>query len=81
MKESCHLDLQFQVPPEVLDNFVCQDFGVKIENLEPVMAKVDEECDVYPLWLCPTRHLVPKGLEHLAFFRREDLHIDVGVYG
>ncbi len=28
------------VPPEVLDNFVCQDFGVKIEKLEPMMAKV-----------------------------------------
>ncbi len=36
---------------------------------------------MYPLWLCPTRHLIPEGLEHLAFFRREDLHIDVGVYG
>ncbi len=69
------------VPPEVLDNFVCQDFGVEIEKLEPMMAKVDEECDVYPLWLCPTRHLVPEGLDHLSFFRREDLHIDVGVYG
>jgi hypothetical protein len=65
----------------VLDTFVCQDFGVTIDKLEPMMAAVAEVTNVYPIWLCPTRHLIPEGLEHLAFFRREDLHIDVGVYG
>ena len=69
------------VPPEVLDKFVCQDFGIKLEDLKEMVEEVDEVTQVYPLWLCPTRHMIPEGLEHLAFFKREDIHIDVGVYG
>ncbi len=69
------------VPQDVLANFVCQDFGIRIEDLRPMMEEVDKETSVYPLWLCPTRHLIPEGLDHLAFFKREELHIDVGVYG
>ena len=68
-------------PPETLDNFVCQDFGIKIDDLGPLMDLVDKETKVYPLWLCPTRHVVPEGLDHLSFFKKEDLHIDLGVYG
>ena len=69
------------VPDGKINNFVCQDFGIRIEDLRPLMEVVDEETKVYPLWLCPTRHVVPEGLESLNFFRKDDLHIDVGVYG
>ena len=69
------------VPDDVLDRFVCQDFGIKLEDLKEMVEIVHKETEVYPLWLCPTRHMIPEGLEDLAFFKREDIHIDVGVYG
>ncbi len=47
------------------------------------LAMSERETAIYPLWLCPIRHFMPKGTEHLAYFKRElgGLHVDLGIYG
>jgi hypothetical protein len=42
---------------------------------------VDEETAIYPIWLCPTRHVVIKGMEHMSTFKKDDVHVDIGIYG
>uniref|UniRef100_A0A0K2UHG8 Delta(24)-sterol reductase n=1 Tax=Lepeophtheirus salmonis TaxID=72036 RepID=A0A0K2UHG8_LEPSM len=69
------------VPPGEIDNFICQDFGFELDNLEDALRFVDEQCKVYPLWICPTRHLIPKHLEDYSQFHKDTIHIDVGIYG
>lgn len=69
------------VPKEQNENFVCQDFGYELEKLQDSLKFVDEQTKVYPIWLCPTRHCVPEGLEYLNLFKREAVHVDVGIYG
>ena len=72
---------QKTVTEEQQNNFVCQDFGYTLDILKECLKFVDEKTKVYPIWLCPTRHIVPKELEHLSIFRKEDVHVDVGIYG
>jgi len=62
-------------------NFVCQDFGYRLDELNEVLPYVDRKTKVYPLWLCPTRHVVPPELKHLAQFDTESVIVDVGIYG
>jgi len=68
-------------PEDQRKNFVCQDFGYNLTELKEGLEFVHKENDIYPLWLCPTRHVVPKELQHLSLFRPEDVHVDVGIYG
>ena len=72
---------QTLLPKEDNINFVCQDFGFKLEDLKDSLKYSDEIFKVYPIWLCPTRHCIHKGLEEFSLFRREDCHVDVGLYG
>ena len=58
-----------------------QDFGFKLEDLKGALEFIHKECEVYPIWLCPSRHIVPPGLEHLSIFKIEHCHVDIGVYG
>lgn len=60
---------------------VIQDFGYNLHELKEGLAFVDKETKIYPLWLCPTRHCIPDGMEHLSLFKKEDVHVDVGIYG
>eukprot|EP00095_Tigriopus_kingsejongensis_P006791 maker-scaffold608_size125128-snap-gene-0.16 protein:Tk06791 transcript:maker-scaffold608_size125128-snap-gene-0.16-mRNA-1 annotation:"delta -sterol reductase" len=69
------------VPKEQNENFVCQDFGYELSALKASLKFVDEQTKVYPIWLCPTRHCIPEGLEYLSLFKRESVHVDVGIYG
>ena len=69
------------VPEEQNANFVCQDFGYELKQLKQSLIFVDKETKIYPLWLCPTRHVLPKEIEHLSLFRKEEVHVDVGIYG
>ena len=62
---------------------VIQDFCLPASEVATFMAKVFDEIDIFPLWLCPTpitRHpqiFSPHYLPHV----KEDLVINVGVYG
>lgn len=58
-----------------------QDFGFKLETLEEALLFTDDNTRVYPIWLCPTRHVVHKGLEKYSMFHIQDVHVDVGIYG
>ena len=70
------LNLFFQVY-----NFVCQDFGFRLDQLKDALIFTDAETEIYPIWLCPTRHVVIKGMEHMSIFKKDDVHVDIGIYG
>lgn len=69
------------IPQDVNVNFVCQDFGFKLEDLKHSLAYIHEQTEIYPLWLCPTRHCVHKGMEEFSMFKGDYVHVDIGVYG
>ena len=62
-------------------NFVCQDFGFRLDQLKDALIFGDAETEIYPVWLCPTRHVVIKGMEHMSIFKKDDVHVDIGIYG
>ena len=69
------------IPEEQNVCFVCQDFGFNLKDLKKALQYSHEIYEVYPIWLCPTRHCIHKGLEEYSIFKREDVHVDVGIYG
>ena len=58
-----------------------QDFGFRIRDLKEALQFCDVNAKVYPVWLCPTRHMVHKGLEQYSMFHIDEVHVDVGLYG
>ncbi len=56
-------------PPELLETFILQDFIIPCKHVKHCIELCDKEYDLYPIWLCPTRH------------SDIDLLVDVGVYG
>jgi hypothetical protein len=45
------------------------------------MRMCDTTFGIYPVWLCPARHLQSPKLRHLAAYKPDELLIDVGIYG
>ena len=39
---------------------ILKDFGYNLHELKEGLEFVDRETKIYPLWLCPTRHMVNK---------------------
>jgi len=72
---------QTLTPEEENKVMVVQDFGYNLSELKEGLDFVDKQTKIYPLWLCPTRHCIPEGMEHMSHFRRQDVHVDVGIYG
>ena len=72
---------QKSVANEEHQNFVCQDFAYRLHILKDALNVVDRETGIYPIWLCPMRHVVPDQIKHLSWFKKEDVHVDVGIYG
>ena len=62
-------------------DWVCQDFIFKLEYLKEAIEKVDDATGIYPIWLCPSRFPIPDGMEHLTIAKREDVYVDIGIYG
>merc|ERR1712062_855938 len=59
------------IPNEQNVNFVLQDFGFKLQDLKVALQYIHEQTEVYPIWLCPTRHVIHKGLENILFLERK----------
>ena len=69
------------IPQEQNVNFVCQDFGFHLKDLKKALEYSHQIYEVYPIWLCPSRHCIKPGLEEFSIFRKEDIHVDIGIYG
>ncbi|XP_040577304.2 LOW QUALITY PROTEIN: delta(24)-sterol reductase-like [Lepeophtheirus salmonis] len=67
--------------PDQINNFVCQDFGFSLTQLKEALEFVDEQTKVYPIWLCPIKHIPPKHIEDMDHYTIDTVHVDVGVYG
>ena len=52
-----------------------------MDHVKKAMELADKEFGTYPMWLCPLRHRVPKGMEGLSIFNKDDLEVDIGAYG
>ena len=61
------------LPEEQNVNFVLQDLGFKLEDLKHALEFIHKETEVYPIWLCPTRHLIAPGLEEFSSFKKRRL--------
>ena len=64
-----------------LSTLVLQDYILKLQDLKDTLKYIDQQIDIYPIWLCPTRHVVWPGLEEVSPFDPQDCHVDIGVYG
>ncbi len=64
-----------------VQTFVCQDFIMDIKYLKESLLFFDKTMSIYPLWMCPAKHPVPKGLEEHTIFEKNMLQIDIGLYG
>ena len=62
-------------------DFVLQDIVFEIEDGLAAMKYLLNECEVFPVWLCPARKLMPKEIQHLTDISPEELHIDIGLFG
>lgn len=61
-------------------DIVVQDLIFDPEDVVEVLDKLDKDCNVYPIWLCPILHIEPtvyNGKKHQAGY----MVIDLGVYG
>jgi hypothetical protein len=52
-----------------------------MSNLKEALVYIDEQTKVYPIWLCPTRHVIHPGCEEFSMFKKEHVHVDIGIYG
>ncbi|XP_059096258.1 delta(24)-sterol reductase-like [Tigriopus californicus] len=64
--------------PEWFRNFVLQDYIVPVEHVAKVLELNETEFHIYPVWLCPTRHL---DCSEYRTHSPQDILIDVGIYG
>ena len=75
---------QRSFPQEFKDHkdMVLQDFGFELKDLKHALQFIHEQTEVYPIWLCPSRHCIrTPELEEFSGFKKEHTHIDIGVYG
>jgi len=64
------------------NDMVLQDFGFELKDLKHALQFIHNQTEVYPIWLCPSRHCIrDPGLEEFSTFKKEAVHIDIGVYG
>ena len=71
----------FPVNKEDMWNFLCQDFIYDIKDLKHALVYCNEETNVYPVWLCPSKSGVHPDLLYLSKFDEESMGVDVGIYG
>ncbi|XP_033219079.1 delta(24)-sterol reductase-like [Belonocnema kinseyi] len=62
------------------NNHVLQDMLVPIDHLKESILKFHEVVQVYPLWLCPFKLTPDPGFVH-SRTNKQDMYVDVGVYG
>lgn len=63
------------------ENHIIQDLLVPTSTLSRCIQDFDKLVNVYPLWLCPFRLPMERGMVHPAAGLTEDMYVDIGVYG
>ena len=72
---------QPEVTQSYFNTFVLQDYILKLQDLKHALQYIDQQMNIYPIWLCPAKHAVRSGLEQVSPFNPEEYHVDIGVYG
>ncbi|XP_043467652.1 delta(24)-sterol reductase-like [Leptopilina heterotoma] len=62
------------------NNHTIQDMLVPLDHLEETITKFHEIVKIYPLWLCPYKLTPEPGFVH-SRTNKDDMYVDVGVYG
>lgn len=58
-----------------------QDYIVPINKVGSILSVAQEHLGVYPIWLCPVRHLKTKDQEQYSKWNSNDILVDIGIYG
>lgn len=61
-------------------DMVCQDLAFGADEIVELLAMLDKDCNVYPIWLCPfviTRETNCNG----KIRNPGEIVVDIGVYG
>ena len=61
--------------------FLFKDYIVPIQSVERILKLSNEHIRVYPVWLCPVRHLKNKDQEQYSKWGKNDILVDIGIYG
>ena len=69
------------IPSKRIQIFVLQDYIVPIGSVKTILDEAREHIRVYPIWLCPVRHLKAKDQEHYSKWGKDDILVDIGIYG
>lgn len=69
------------VPEEATNNFVLQDFGLPLRHLEKGIEYYHQQCEVYPIWLCPAKAMDTGPVNALKDESNDPIHVDIGLYG
>jgi Delta24-sterol reductase len=59
---------------------IVQDLAVPFKNIVPFLQYLDEDFEIYPLWLCPLK-MKPMGLQIKHLPQDIDMMLNVGVWG
>ena len=62
-------------------NLVAQDIGFPLENVADALKFVNQETEIYPLWLCPITCLRDNICSIQDKPTHSGMHVDFGVYG
>lgn len=57
--------------------FIIQDLGLPVDTAEEFLRYVDNDLDIYPLWLCPLKIGQDVNMQRI----QSDLVINIGVWG
>ena len=62
-------------------NLIAQDIGFTMETMSDALKYVNDETNIYPLWLCPITCLKDTICNSQGKSTHSGMHVDFGVYG
>ena len=70
------------IPEEAVSTMVVQDFALPIRHLKKGIEFYHQECQVYPVWLCPAKCMDTGPIQANKDPDSQDpIFVDIGLYG
>ncbi|CAB4056696.1 DHCR24 [Lepeophtheirus salmonis] len=64
-----------------VNTFICQDLGFRSTELVEALDFIDQTTKVYPLWICPIKHIPAKHVKDFDHLKSDSIVVDIGIYG
>ena len=62
-------------------NLIAQDIGFPMEKMYDALKYVNDETNIFPVWLCPITCLKDKICHGQTKSTHSGMHVDFGIYG